>query len=128
MIFEFMSHSELNEKNFKRITIINWGLSLPLFILFSWPYLYISRTFEIDTVLSYPGCLLFAFALILTILHGNVTMAVGSVHRHHYYHWLENRPFTYGLFYHVLFTSTRFRLILLLVGLLLLPTGYLLGL
>lgn len=98
-----MPHSELSEYNFKRISLINWTLSTPLMFIFGWPYIYA----------AYPGAFFFSLPLLFTILHGHVTMALGSSHRHHYYNWLTDRPYTYGLFFHNLFAKTRFRLTLL---------------
>ena len=119
-----MPRSELSEQNYKRISVINWVLSIPLIILFAWPYLYLSRILDIVYMLAYPGSLLFSLSLMITILHGHVTMALGSAHRDHYYEWLSDHPMTYGLFFHRTTVKTRFRLILLAGSLLLLPIGY----
>lgn len=121
-----MNSSELNSKNFKRITIINWLLSLPFFILFSWPYLYLAAFAEIEKLIGYLGCIFFSLPFMITILHGHVTMALGEAHRHHYYSWLSEHPLTYGLLFHPVVKRTRFRLILLVVSMLLFITGFLL--
>lgn len=121
-----MPRSELSEQNYKRICLTNWVLSVPMIILFAWPYLYLGRLLDIVEVISYPGSLLFSLSLTITILHGHVTMAVGSPHRKHYYDWLSEHPITYGLLFHPILIKTRFRLIFLVVSLLLLPIGYLL--
>jgi hypothetical protein len=118
--------SELNESNYKRIAIINWMLTVPMMILFAWPYFFGAGLLGIDMVLKYIGAFIFAIPFMLTILHGHVTMALGSVHRHHYYDWMtEQKALTFGLFFHPMFVKTRFRLILLMVSLFLLPIGYL---
>lgn len=122
-----MPHSELSEYNFKRISMINWSLAIPLIFLFGWPYLYLSSYFGIDEYFSYSGAFLFALPFIFTILHGHVTMALGAAHRHHYYSWLSDFPYTYGLLFHDLFTKTRFRLTLLLVSALLFAGGFFLA-
>ena len=120
--------SELNETNYKRIAIINWMLTVPMMILFAWPYFFGAGLLGIDVVLKYFGAFIFAIPFMLTILHGHVTMALGSVHRHHYYDWMtEQKALTFGLFFHPMFVKTRFRLILLMVSLFLLPIGYLIG-
>ena len=118
--------SELNESNYRRISIINWGLSVPMMVLFAWPYFYVARLLGINELYGYFGAFIFAIPFMMTILHGHVTMALGSVHRHVYYEWMtEEKPLTYGLFFHPMFVKTRFRLILLIISLLLLPIGYL---
>ncbi|SMO75323.1 hypothetical protein [Gracilimonas mengyeensis] len=118
--------SELNESNYRRIALINWALSVPLMVLFAWPYFYVARLLEINEFFAYFGAFIFAIPFMMTILHGHVTMALGSVHRHFYYEWMtEEKPLTYGIFFHPIFVKTRFRLILLIVSLLLLPVGYL---
>lgn len=123
-----MPQSELSQRNYKRISIINWVLSVPLFILFAWPYLSIAASLNLEIIIGYIGAVLFSIPFSLTILHGHVTMALGSLHRHHYYNWLEENPLTYGLFFHPLFTSTRFRLLLLAFSGITLAVGWLIEL
>ncbi|MDX1672149.1 MAG: hypothetical protein R3211_07390 [Balneolaceae bacterium] len=120
-----MSQSELSEQNFKRISLINWLLSPPLLILFSWPYLYLSNILEISRLFAYPGSLFFGFPFMITLLHGHVTMALGPVHRQIYYRWLEEHPYTFGLMFFPIVTRTRFRLVLLGLSLLLLSVAWL---
>jgi hypothetical protein len=121
--------SELNESNYKRIAVINWILTVPMMVLFAWPYFFGAGLLGMDLTLKYIGAFIFASPFMLTILHGHVTMALGSVHRHHYYDWMtEEKPLTFGLFFHPIFVKTRFRLILLIISLILLPVGYLIGL
>ena len=119
-----MPQSELSQRNYKRINIINWLLSVPLIILFAWPYLNIAAFLSIHVSVSYVGAILFSLPFTLTILHGHVTMALGSLHRHHYYNWLENNSLSYGLFFHPLFTRTRFRLILVVISLGIMALGW----
>lgn len=121
--------SELTESNYRRISIINWLLTVPMMVLFAWPYFYGGGLIGLEVVSRYIGAFVFAVPFMLTILHGHVTMALGSVHRHLYYNWMtEEKPLTYGLFFHPMFVKTRFRLILLMISLIFLPIGYLLGL
>lgn len=122
-----MSNSELSEKNYKRICFINWALSVPLLLIFSWPYYFLSQIYEIDKTVSFLGSLTFALPFMLTILHGHVTMALGAVHRHHYYDWLLGYPLTYGVLFHPVIISTRFRLVLFVSSLLILAAGYLIS-
>jgi hypothetical protein len=122
-----MSTPELNESNYKRIAFINWSLSVPLLLIFAWPYFFLSELFYIHKAISFPGSILFGLPFMLTILHGHVTMALGAAHRHHYYNWLSSFPFTYGLLFHSVIISTRFRLFLFILSLMLLLTGYLLA-
>ncbi|HET6528202.1 MAG TPA: hypothetical protein VFG39_05580 [Balneolaceae bacterium] len=122
-----MVHRELNSKNYRRICIINWMLAVPFFIIFSWPYLYLSHFAGIEKFMAYTGCILFSAPFLITILHGHVTMALGEAHRHHYYNWLNEHPLTYGLLFHPVVTGTRFRLILLAASFLVFVAGYLLS-
>lgn len=120
-----MSASELSEKNYRRIAFINWGLSIPLLLIFAWPYYFFCHSAGISKMAAFPGALLFALPFMLTILHGHVTMAMGALHRHHYYNWLKNHPFTYGILFHPVITGTRFRLSLFMLSLFILIGGYL---
>lgn len=119
-----MTKSELSRRNYKRISIINWLLCVPLLLLFAFPYIKIAGFLNIEKIIVYLGALLFSLPFMLTILHGHVTMALGSVHRHHYYRWLEENTLTYGLFFHPMFTRTRFRLILVVSSGILLVIGW----
>ncbi len=121
-----MNSSELNPKNFKRICLINWLLSVPFFMLFAWPYWYLANFVGLEQIITYVGCIFFSVPFMLTILHGHVTMALGEAHRHHYYDWLSDNPLTYGLLFHPVMTRTRFRLVLLVVSVLLFLSGALL--
>ncbi len=120
--------SELSENNYIRIVVINWAICVPLIVLFAWPYYHAAKLVGMDESFRYLGAFMFALPFMITILHGHVTMALGSVHRQHYYTWLKNHPYTFGLFFHPMLVKTRFRIILLLVSLIFLPIGYLLGL
>lgn len=119
-------NQELNPKNFRRISTINWLLSVPFFMLFAWPYWYIAHIAGIEKMVIYVGCIFFSIPFMITILHGYVTMALGQAHRHHYYEWLHEHPLTHGLFFHPMMMRTRFRLILLVISGLLFLAGYLL--
>lgn len=118
-----MSHSELSEKNYLRICFINWGLSVPLLIIFAWPYFFICELFNIPHVIAFPGSILFALPFMLTLLHGHVTLAVGAAHRSHYYQWLQEYPFTYGLLFHPIIIKTRFRLVLFFLSVIMMAMG-----
>lgn len=118
-----MTPSELNERNYRRICIINWLLSIPLLLIFAWPYFFLSELFYINRNIAFAGSILFALPFMLTILHGHVTMALGAVHRHHYYNWLQEKPYTYGLLFHPVVISTRFRLILFFISLVIFVIG-----
>lgn len=118
-------NKELSAKNFKRISILNWLLSFPFFLLFSWPYLYVANFMNLESVVTYIGCIFFSIPFMITILHGHVTMALGEAHRHHYYDWLKEHPLTHGLLFHPIMQRTRFRLILLVISILLFIGGLL---
>ncbi len=119
-------NQELNPKNYRRVSILNWLLSAPFFLLFAWPYWYIANFMGIEKMITYVGCIFFSVPFMITILHGHVTMAFGEAHRHHYYNWLNDHPLTHGLLFHPVMMRTRFRLILLVVSILLFITGFLL--
>lgn len=119
--------SELSENNYRRIALINWSLTVPLLLLFAWPYYFICELASIDRYISFPGSILFALPFMVTILHGHVTMALGTLHRHHYYNWLGDYPLTYGLLFHEILISTRFRLVLLTLSFMILLAAYLFG-
>jgi len=120
-----VSGPELNERNYRRICFINWVLFMPLMLIFAWPYHFICAQIGLDRMMALSGSFLFALPFMITILHGHVTLALGFTHRHHFYNWLQQFPFTYGLLFHPLIVRTRFRLSLLVVSLLLLVTGLL---
>lgn len=120
--------SELSNSNYIRISLINWTLSVPMIVLFAWPYYYFAKLIGLSEAIRYVGAFVFAIPFMITIIHGHVTMALGSIHRVHYYNWLKKNPYSFGIFYNEMLISTRFRLILLIVSLILLPVGYFLTL
>ena len=122
-----MPSSELSESNYRRIAYINWALSVPLLLIFSWPFYFLCEILSIHKAISFPGSILFGLPFMLTILHGHVTMAMGAAHRHHYYSWLKEYPLTYGLLFHSIIISTRFRLFLFFSSMVLLLIGFLIG-
>lgn len=107
---------ELQPANFKRIALINWSLTPLLLFFFAWPFyrlgVIVGSQHEINILSSF----IFATSFTLTILHGHVSVAVGSLHRSVYYNWLEANRNTYGLLFSTLFITTRFRLSLLIVA------------
>lgn len=119
--------SELSPTNYRRISLINWVLSVPMIVLFAWPYYYAAKLVGIGEAFRYIGAFVFSMPFMLTIIHGHVTMALGTVHRNLYYNWLGENPYSFGLFYNEVLISTRFRLVLLIISLLFLPVGYLLS-
>ncbi|HLR90030.1 MAG TPA: hypothetical protein VK040_03680 [Balneolaceae bacterium] len=119
-----MTSNELNENNYRRISYVSWALSVPLLLIFSWPYFFLSDFYSIHKMIAFPGSILFGLPFMLTILHGHVTLALGAAHRHHYYNWLNHHPYSFGLFFHNIVISTRFRLSLLLASLVLFTVGY----
>ena len=117
--------SELTEENFRRINYINWALFIPMALLFAWPYLYVAQLLSIDPLARLIGSIFFAIPFMTTILHGHVTLALGSAHRHHYYSWLEEKMIRYGFLFHPDLMRTRYRMILLGIGMGILVMGYL---
>lgn len=120
------SPKELSEQNFRRISRINILLTPPLFILFAWPYFIFALWSEFPELLLYSGTACFSLPFTLTILHGHVTIALGALHRFHYYDWLNQHSWSYGFLIRPLFFSTRFRLILLLLSFGIIPIGVML--
>ena len=116
---------ELQPKNYVRINVINWLLTPLLLFFFGWPFFEISNYFSIPHGFGLLGSVLFAFGFTVTILHGHVTVSLGSAHRHHYYEWLEKHALTYGLFFHKGMISTRFRLLTLIIAVVSLFIGWL---
>lgn len=122
-----MTTSELSESNYRRIALINWALSVPLLLIFAWPYFFLAGIFNLHDAIQFAGSIIFGLPFMLTILHGHVTMALGAVHRYHYYSWLKEHPLTFGLLFHSVIISTRFRLALFALSILLLVSGLLFG-
>ncbi|MBN2731147.1 MAG: hypothetical protein JXR26_01840 [Balneolaceae bacterium] len=120
-----MPQSELNTRNYKRIFWINCLLTGPLLVFFAWPYIIFAHLATMSSLIYYPGAFLFSIPFMLTLLHGHVTMALGSAHRHHYYNWLNEHALTYGLLFHPMFTSTRFRLVILSLSVIVFIAGWL---
>lgn len=120
-----MGSTELSEKNYLRICFINWALSVPILLIFAWPYFFICEFFMVTKIISFPGSIIFALPFMLTLLHGHVTMAVGASHREHYYDWLQEYPFSYGLLFHPVIIKTRFRLSLFFLSVLMITGGLL---
>lgn len=119
-----LPNTEFSERNYKRINLINWGLSIPMLILFAWPYYYLATLLQLTPFHTLLGSALFATPFMITIIHGHVTMAIGSLHRGHFYNWLSNKSLTHGLFFHPAFITTRFRLITLIASFVVLLTDY----
>lgn len=101
--------SELSIYNFRRVGIINLLMSIPLFGLFGWISFSLCYALEKNWILSLVAATLCAFPLMLTMLHGHVTMAIGVSHRDHYYQWLNQKTNRWGWFFHPIFISTKFR-------------------
>ncbi|TNE73033.1 hypothetical protein EP331_05620 [bacterium] len=119
---------ELQKKNFIRICVINWLLSPVLMFFFAWPYFKFAQLLDVDASVDLIGSLLFGFGFTLTILHGHVSVAVGSLHRRIYYDWLEENPFSFGFLFHKALTTTRFRLSVISIALLMVIVGSLIEL
>lgn len=101
--------SELSNRNFRRVGIINLMMSIPLFGLFGWISFSLCYAFQNDWKIALVAATLCAFPMMLTMLHGHVTMAIGVSHRDKYYHWLNQKSNRWGWFFHPIFISTKFR-------------------
>lgn len=115
----FSPKAELSERNFIRIGLINWFMSLPLLLFFSWPFWKMSNLLFESNPIHLLSALLFGLPFMLTILHGHVSIALGALHRDMYYRWLTEYKYSYGLGFSPLFVSTRFRITLLSASLIL---------
>lgn len=113
-------NDELHESNYIRICVINWLLTGPVLLVFGLPYYIVGGHIVSNLIVLIVGALLFSTPFLITVLHGHVTMAIGKAHRHHYYEWLSRHPLSCGLGFHFIMTTTRFRLTLILLSLLLL--------
>lgn len=111
-----MHQPELSAKNYRRISWINILIAPPLFVLFAWPYYILGTRIELPGLLLNAGSFCFAFPFTLTIIHGHVTMAIGSLHRNNYYKWLAAHRWSYGLLIRPVFFSTRFRIAFLIIS------------
>jgi hypothetical protein len=115
---------ELSEQNFRRISWINILLTPLLLILFAWPYAVIGLWFDFPETWLYAGTFLFAFPLTLTIIHGHVTIALGALQRSHYSRMAGTPPLGIRILWiRPIFFTTRFRLILLIISLVMLISG-----
>lgn len=123
-----MAKDELHHKNYVRICVINWLLTPILMFFFAWPYFKMGQMLGIETSLALLGSMFFGFSFMLTILHGHVSVAIGTLHRDLYYDWLEAHPFTYGFLFHKSMITTRFRISLIVISLLMLILGTLIEL
>lgn len=120
------NRAELSEQNFRRINWINIALTPPLLLVFSWPFFIFSRYIGMPDPLLFAGTFCFAFSFTMTILHGHVTIALGALHRDRYHQWLDSHRWGHGFLIRPLYFSTRFRLIILIFGFVILITGLML--
>jgi hypothetical protein len=117
--------NELAKKNFERIYRINWVLCGPFLLMFGWPYYMVASLFS-PTLLALTGALFFSIPFTLTILHGHISVAVGALHRDQFYDWQSRRNKFFRVSFHPVLFTTRFRLILLSISLMLMGVGWLL--
>jgi hypothetical protein len=116
--------NELHQKNFERIYRINWVLCGPFLLMFGWPYYMVASLFCPD-IAALTGALFFSIPFTLTILHGHISVAIGTLHRDQYYSWQARRNRLFRVSFHPVLFTTRFRLILLLISLLIMGLGWL---
>lgn len=116
---------ELNLGNYKRIYKLNWLICGPLLLLFAWPYLLIADILEIEEITGLIGSIFFSIPFTLTVLHGHISVAVGSLHRTRYYIWQTSLPGVFKYPFHPMLFKTRIRLIIVGVSIGMLLVGYL---
>jgi hypothetical protein len=107
---------ELTESNYQRIYRINWGLSGPLLLLFAWPYALAAEILGNPPILVYMGALFFSVPFTLTVIHGHISMALGSLHRDMFYAWQTKKGIIFRYFFHPMLFRTRFRLAMILAS------------
>jgi TRAP-type mannitol/chloroaromatic compound transport system permease small subunit len=116
---------ELNKANYKRIYKINWLICGPLLLLFAWPYLLLAEMIQVPDLLGLTGSIFFSIPFTLTVLHGHISVAVGSLHRTRYYNWQTNLPGIFKYPFHPVLFRTRIRLAIIGVSLTILFIGFL---
>ncbi len=107
---------EIRDVNFQRISRINWLLTGPLLLFFSWPYLRLAELIGTSAVFALIGCGLFSIAFTLTIVHGHISISVGELHRVEFYRWTRRRHYPWKWFYHPTLFQYSTRLTLLLAS------------
>ncbi len=120
-----MKVSEINEKNFKRIYRINWILCGPLLLIFSWPYLIIGEMAELPLLFLLTGSLFFAVPFTLTVLHGHISVALGTLQRGLYYEWQKKKVGFFKYPFHPVLFMTRMRIVMIGFSLIFFSIGYL---
>lgn len=114
---------ELTERNFLRIYRINWGISGPLLFLFAWPYVIAGGILGVADLLTFTGALFFAVPFTLTVIHGHIAMALGSLHREVFYAWQRKKGVVFRTLFHPVLFTTRLRLSLLALSFIFLVAG-----
>lgn len=115
---------ELNVTNYKRIYKLNWLICGPLLLLFAWPYLLLAELLSIPDLLALTGAIFFSIPFSLTVLHGHISVAVGSLHRTRYYGWQTNLSGIFKYPFHPVLFRTRIRLAIIGLSLIILLIGF----
>ena len=63
--------SELSPSNYVRINLINWFLSVPMIVLFAWPYYYAAKLMGINEAMRYIGAFIFSIPFIFILTDKN---------------------------------------------------------
>lgn len=121
-----MSNKELTETNYNRIYRLNWLISGPLLVILGWPYLLLAEVLELNFLSALLGALFFSVPFSLTILHGHISVAVGTLHRDRYYAWQNTKTGVYKYTFNPVLFTTRVRLILISLSILILVLGLIL--
>lgn len=111
--------TELNQENFRRIYRLNWVLCGPLLLLFGWPY-YLLVVPGAGPQAALTGGFLFSLTFTLTVLHGHIAVALGSLHIDQYYAWQMSKKALSRLAFHPVLFTTRFRVIVFSISIVLL--------
>lgn len=112
-----MGH-EINPRNFRRVSVINWLLTGPSLLFFGWPYLRLSEVLGANDVAAWVGAGLFSISFTLTVVHGHISLAVGDLHRIEFHQWTRKRRHPWRLAYHPVLFQYRTRLALLALSVL----------
>jgi hypothetical protein len=118
-----MDKPELNEKNLNRIYRINWVISGPLLVIFIWPYLLLADVLEMNTLYAAIGGFFFAVPFALTVIHGHISIALGTLHRDLYYNWQKRQVGIYKWAFNPIFFTTKMRLFMIIVSIAFLVIG-----
>ena len=87
--------------------------------MFGWPY-YLLVVPGAGVEVGLAGGFLFSLTFTLTILHGHIAVALGSLHIDQYYGWQMSKKALSRLAFHPVLFTTRFRVMVFSISIVLL--------